>query len=401
MISKETVKYSLRNLSKNKSRSFLTILSIMIGITTIFIFVSFGLGLFSYVDGLVSDSSANKITVQPQGSRGRGLDSSFSLTEDDLEAVQQTSGVNEATGVYMKAASIERRGELKYAVVVGYNPEKPIIFELNNVDLEEGRKIQQGDFGKATLGYRYLQDEKIFERGLEINDRLEVDGEDISAIGFYSESGTPQDDSNIYVTKDYFEELFPNSTGYNMILASVDSSNIDGVSENIEESLRDSRDLEEGKEDFTVSTFEELLDQFSSTLNIIVGFIILIAFISVVVSAINTANTMITSVLERVNEIGIMKSIGATNAEIFKTFLFESSLLGFVAGALGIILGLILTLIANSIISGLGFGFLQPAYPVEMFIGLLLFSVITGAISGVAPAINASKIDPVDALRYE
>jgi len=93
MISKEIIKYSIENLKKRKSRSLLTIFSIFIGITTIFIFVSFGLGLYIYVNSFVSDSSADKITISPESFGPPGLDDSFVLTDDDLEAVEKTSGV--------------------------------------------------------------------------------------------------------------------------------------------------------------------------------------------------------------------------------------------------------------------------------------------------------------------
>ena len=81
------------------------------------------------------------------------------------------------------------------------------------------------------------------------------------------------------------------------------------------------RNLEEGKEDFTVQSFDDLLEDFSNALDLIIGFVVLIAFISVIVSTINTANTMITSVLERYKEIGILKAVGAKNSEIFKIYL--------------------------------------------------------------------------------
>ncbi len=110
---------------------------------------------------------------------------------------------------------------------------------------------------------------------------------------------------------------------------------------------------------------------------------------------------MITSVLERVQEIGIMKSIGARNSEIFKIFLFESSFLGFIAGILGLALGWLVTYAAGKILLALGWGFLQPYYSWWLFASLLAFAVFTGAVSGVAPAINASRTNPVDALRYE
>src|SRR5690606_24306046 len=106
----------------------------------------------------------------------------------------------------------------------------------------------------------------------------------------------------------------------------------DNVVERLKHNLRRSRGNKEGQEDFSVTTYDALLEQFSTILNIIVGFVIFIALISVVVSAINTANTMITSVLERVREIGIMKSIGATNTTVRNIYLLESSILGCVAG---------------------------------------------------------------------
>jgi len=144
-----------------------------------------------------------------------------------------------------------------------------------------------------------------------------------------------------------------------------------------------------------------MIESFSGAINVIIGFVILIAFIWVLVSAINTANTMITSVLERYKEIGILKAIGARNSEIFGIFLFESAFLGFVAGALGVLLGWGATSLAGSILQSVGFGFLAPYYSFWLFTSLILFAVVTGAVSGVIPAVRASKTNVVDALRYE
>jgi len=127
----------------------------------------------------------------------------------------------------------------------------------------------------------------------------------------------------------------------------------------------------------------------------------LIAFISVIVSAVNTANTMITSVLERFKEIGVLKSIGARNSEIFKIFLFESGFLGFVAGTIGVLAGWAATDFGAVILDDLGYGFLSPHYSWHLFGGLILFATLTGAVSGMIPAWRASRINAVDALRYE
>jgi putative ABC transport system permease protein len=110
---------------------------------------------------------------------------------------------------------------------------------------------------------------------------------------------------------------------------------------------------------------------------------------------------MITSVLERFKEIGVLKSIGARNSEIFKIFLFESGFLGFVAGTIGVLVGWGITVFAAGILDNLGYGFLSPHYSWHLFAACILFATLTGAISGMIPAWRASKINTVDALRYE
>ncbi len=401
-MSEESIMYSLRNLRTRKGRSILTILSIFIGITAIFIFISFGLGLFSYVNELSSGSAADKIIVQPKGNDPTGLDDTFRLTQNDLEAVEGVAGVISVTGVSIGTAELERRDQKRFAYISGYDPKQPIIFDISDIELEAGRYLETGDTGKVILGYNYQVPDKIFSEPLEIGDTIQLQGEDARVIGFMEAIGNPTDDANVYITKAYYEELYPTTVDtYSWIIAQVDIDRIDLIVEEVEEEVRESRGLEEGKEDFFVQSFEDLIESFSGALNLIIGFVILIALISVVVSAVNTANTMITSVLERTKEIGIIKSIGAPNSEILKIFLFESATLGFVAGVIGLVIGFGATTLAGNILDSLGWGFLQPQYTWWLFAGLLGFATLTGALSGIIPAIRASKINPVDALRYE
>jgi len=399
MISKESIKYSLRNLSHRKTRSAFTIISILVGIATIFIFVSFGLGLYKYIDEISSGSSADKIMIQPKGLAG--MDPTFSFSEKELGVVERTSGVYEASGVYFKTAEVQKGKVKKYTYVIAYDPKKPLIMSIFNIDVEMGRELQPGDSG-VVLGYNYLLPDKIFSKPYELNDNIEINGKKIKVIGFYESVGSPPDDAQIYVTNDFIKELYPNETlPYNWIVAKVDVSNIERVTKDVEKNLRKERNLDEGKEDFYVQSYDAMIESYSMILDIVIGFIILIALISVFVSAVNTANTMITSVLERVKEIGVIKSIGGQNSEIFSIFLFESSFLGFAAGVLGVIFGWIISFTGGKILTSLGYGFLQPYSPFWLFLSGIAFATLTGAISGVVPAIRASKINPVDALRYE
>ena len=248
--------------------------------------------------------------------------------------------------------------------------------------------------------------DKLFPKAYAVNNKINVQGVDLRIVGFYEKVGNPQDDSNIYITNGFADDVLGevDSTAelsYAMIIARADKDNVDEVGEKVEKKLRQSRDLDEGKEDFSVQSYADLLESFTVVLDIIIGFIILIAFISVIVSAVNTANTMITSVLERFKEIGVLKSIGARNSEIFKIFLFESGFLGFVAGCIGVFVGWLATDIGAVILDDLGYGFLSPHYSWTLFAALVLFATLTGAISGMVPAWRASKINTVDALRYE
>lgn len=402
VISKESIKYSLNNLKQRRVRSIFTIISILVGITTIFIFISFGLGLYNYVDEVTSGSSADKVIIQSRGATSLGgLDTTFKLTDDDLDSIEGTSGVYEVSGAYFKAAEVKRDGKLIYTLIIGYDPDKPLVLDTFDLGIFQGRNLKDGDSG-VVLGYNYQVDGKIFSRSYSLGEKIEIQGEKFKILGFYESVGNPQDDAQIYITNDALEKLYPNEElSYSWIVARVDVSKVDKIVGDIEHSLRKQRNLEKGKEDFFVQSFDDLMSTYTDVLNMIIGFIILVAFISVFVSAINTANTMITSVLERTKEIGIMKSIGSRNSKIFKIFLFESSFLGFIAGIAGVFIGYIFTSIVKSVLNNLGYGFLSPSYSIWLFLGCIVFATFTGAVSGVTPAYRAMNVNPVEALRYE
>jgi putative ABC transport system permease protein len=401
----EIIKYSIKNLWSRKSRSFLTILSIFIGICAIFIFASFGLGLYNYVDEIAQEAGIDTFLVQAKGMGAPGLNDRFKITDKDLKVVEDVRGVKSATGMYMKAIEVTQNKDRVYTYLVGYKNDNQgieLINSLFNVGIINGRELEKNDRGKVVLGYSYQFENKILPKPYELNQKIELNGKKYQIIGFYDEIGTPQDDATIYMLEDDMSKLFPEDLSYGFLIGKVeDAQKIDSITDEIERKLRRSRGLEEGKEDFTVTTFEEQLEMFSMVLNSIIGFIFLIVIISAIVASINTANTMVTSVLERVKEIGIMKAIGATNYKIREIFLLESSILGFISGIIGVLLGWLLSLLGGKILKDLGWGFLSPDFHPLLFIICILISTIVGTLSGLIPSINASKQKPVDALRSE
>jgi len=402
MINSELALYSLRSLTRRKARSFLTVLSILLGIATIFIFISFGLGLYNYINDFTSSTSADKIIIQAKGAGATGIGGDVVLNDNDIKTIEKAGGVYEASGTYLKAAEVTQGNKKVYAFLMGYDPSVPLVIEFSNLKIEKGRDLLPNDKGKVVLGYSYMINDKIFSNGYELNQNIEINGEKLRIVGFYEAVGNPSDDSNIYITSDFMKDLYAEQDlSYGMIIARVDKSNIELAVENIEKNLRKERNVKRGQEDFSVQSFSELLNNYLAAMNIVIAFVILIAFISVIVSAVNTSNTMITSVLERIKEIGVIKSIGGKNSAVFSIFLFESAVLGFVSGVLGVLVGWGLSSLGGNILANLGWSFLSPAFPVSLFVGCVAFATITGAISGVIPSYQASKISPVDALRYE
>ena len=179
----------------------------------------------------------------------------------------------------------------------------------------------------------------------------------------------------------------------------------------IEERLMMSRGiLSEDDKDFTITNPSAMQETMNETLNTMSIFLAAIAAISLLVGAIGIANTMFTSVLEKTREIGIMKAIGARNKDILSIFLINSALIGFTGGLGGIILGIFGSGLISSMTSttsstgvkgGMTSMFSNTAITPSLLIGALLFSIIIGMIAGAIPAYRASKLKPVDALRYE
>jgi len=173
------------------------------------------------------------------------------------------------------------------------------------------------------------------------------------------------------------------------------------VQENIERLMRKERDVKKGEEDFTVQTPQAVLAQVNSTLFAVQLFVYIIAAISIIVGGIGIMNTMFTSVLERTKEIGIMKSIGARNSTIFSLFFIESGLIGSIGGVIGAIIGISMAMgLAFVGRLALGSELIRADVSVWLVFGSIFGSFLLGSIFGVIPAIRASKLHPVDALRH-
>jgi putative ABC transport system permease protein len=400
----EEIKYSLKNLFNRKTRSFLTILSIMIGITAIFTLISFGAGIRYYMDVLAEEAGADKLFIQGKGFAAPGLDENFYITQDEVDFIQKIKGVNEIAGMYARVGKVEYKDQTKYVYLMGYDTDDfEFVFEGFTAEIEKGRDLKKSDLSKVLVGYSYQFEDKVFKRDLELGDTIEVNDVPLEIVGFVSEIGNAQDDSNLYLTLDAFEILYPGiEDKYGFVMLSAEKGvDPEELADKVEEKLIKYKGIEEGEENFQVESFADLLETFGTFINIINGILILIALVSVIVASVNIMNTMYTSVLERTKEIGIMKAIGARNENILFIFVFEAGVLGLIGGIIGEIFGYAISSFGGYIAAVSGYSALQPYFSPYLIIGCLVFSVLVGALSGLLPALQASKLKPVDALRYE
>ncbi|MBS3163594.1 ABC transporter permease [Candidatus Woesearchaeota archaeon] len=401
-------KLSLNNLKQRGLRSWLTMLGIFIGIAAVVSLISLGQGLQSAINEQFETLGADKITITAgsgfSGPPGSGF-STAKLTQHDIDIIKKVSGVKNIATMAFKQAKVVYRNEIKYTYVYGLPLEeetRKIVESMNNVDIAEGRRLKQGDKNTVVIT-KNLAEGDFYKKPVHLRDRILIEGKEFTVVGILDTMGNPVDDSSLWVSIDDYKDLFEEKEPIGIILVQVDSSSdVSVVAERIKDVMRRDRNLDKGEEDFRVQTSAQLQESFANVFGIVQAVLIGIAAISLVVGGIGIMNTMYTSVLERTKEIGIMKAIGARNSDILLIFLIESGLLGVAGGLIGVIIGMgISKLVEIVALNMLGTSLLKTSFSPTLIIGALLFSFVVGSLSGILPAIQASRLKPVDALRYE
>ncbi len=396
---------ALRNLLKRKLRSWLTMIGIFIGIAAVVSLIGLGEGLRNAVIGQFSFLGTDFITVQAGGVHfgppGSGVVKP--LTKDDVDDLNNVNGAKFAIGRLIKT------GKTEFDDKVGFNfagsmpsgEQRKEIEKILGIKAEKGRLLKDGDRFKVVIGNHLLNKDHFGEK-LKIGSKILVQNMQFEVVGLLESKGTFIVDTIIFMNIDTMREVFDKKDDVSAILVKTrDGADMNIVKGNIEKLLRKTRDVDEGEEDFKVELAANNLAALDSTLFAVQLFVYIIAGISLVVGGIGIMNTMYTAVVERTKEIGIMKSIGAKNKDIFSLFFFESGLLGMVGGIIGVAIGVGLAkglAYLGSLV--LGSNLIQAKISLLLVVGALLFSYIIGSLAGILPAIQASKLSPVEALRY-
>lgn len=418
MKTKKAFQLSLNILLHSKLRSWLTIIGIVIGIAAVVSIVSISQGAQQQLEERLGDIGADIITISPGFSRAQGFGGEFrggppgegsgseetdqkNLTSRDVAVIRSLSNVKYVLG------EVSDRGDLTYSsktASVSFTGVDPMNWkEITTEELDSGRFLAQGDSYSVVLGGRIVQN--TFEEGIPLNSMVTIEGKSFKVVGILAEGSTA------YMPIDVARTTLENVGEKEFDSISVKVEDVE-ISEDtvtlITERLMMSRGiLKEADKDFTVTSQKTLQENIQETMSTMSLFLGAIAAISLLVGAIGIANTMFTSVLEKTREIGIMKAIGAKNRDILTIYLMNSGMIGLVGGLGGILFGILGSGLisylgsSTSTSGGMGRMFENTAVTPSLLILALGFSVILGMIAGAIPAYRASKLRPVDALRYE
>lgn len=395
-----------KNFSRRKLRGWLTILGILIGIASVVSLISINQGMKEAITEQFEKLGSNKLIINPGSGDNLFLGAFLgegSLTKEDVKTVMKVNGVKRVAEMYYQMERISFKDSTKSTLVIGIPTDKEadLLLDLQGFKAEKGRDLERGDEYEITVGWNLWAGD-FFDKKVQLRDKIIIKNKEFKVVGLIKKIGNKYDDNQVYIPLNTAKKLFNKENEVSSIFVEVkEGYALEEVADKIRKELRDSRNEKEGKEEFNVQSLENILERVNIILGIISSVLIVIAFISLLVGGIGIMNTMYTSVLERTKDIGIMKAVGIKNRNIMILFLLESGLYGFLGGVLGIILGFLIAKIAGLFVTSQGFELLRPSFSFSLIIGTLVFAFLVGCVSGVAPARTASKLEPVDALRYE
>ena len=395
-------KIALRSLRANKLRTFLTALGIIIGVASVISMISLGEGARRQTLSTIAKFGTNIITVKPGEKKNRHVRSGKveTLVLDDAYAIGDF--IQKINGV---AAQAYKNGQLKYgnknsnSTVRGTGKDYGW---MANFKMKEGRFYSEEEVKTARkvciLGATVVKN--LFEDENPVGKDIKVNGHNYLVIGTTVAKGAlrwfdPDDQIFIPITTAQ-KRLFGIKHIQSIDIQVKDLNDIETIKQDIETLLRKRHNLRPGKKnDFYVQNSAEWLDSWgkaAETFQFLLGGI---AAISLLVGGIGIMNIMLVSVTERTREIGIRIAVGAKKREIRKQFLIESVLICFLGGSIGIALGVLISKSVSKI------GGLETIVSLQSILLAFGFSVGIGIFFGLYPAIKASNLNPIDALRYE
>ena len=398
MIDRELLQIAMRNIRTQKLRSYLTLLGIIIGIAAIVALVSIGEGLNQAVNQEFEKLGLDTIMVEPGSGSFVSTAVSRTLKESDERLIEGTPGVEAAMGFYETAAVAKFKDKGASIFIFGFDPAKiSYLEEVGYIDLVDGRKLESGDKYSIIIGESFAAN-GFLDETLNVKDQLEINGQKFKVIGITKDSSFGMGfgfNNMIFTNKETVRDFFGEKNPSEIVVKATDRTIVDDVAEKIKQRLKRAH----GEEDFYVMTTENIMQSAGVVINLIQLVLIGLAAISLLVGGIGIMNTMLMAVMERTQEIGVMKAVGATNTKVLSLFLAEAALIGGIGGSIGIVFGLLIGAGVSIVATALGFP-LTIGINIFSIIGALLFAMAVGMGSGYYPARRAARMEPIEALRY-
>ena len=394
------IKSAFFDFSRNKGRTFLTSLGILIGVLAVVLLTAFGLGLRAYIEQQFKDLGSNLIRVVPgqilKNGNFSNTSSAFMSIQFDEKDVQKLDRIKEASlviPVYSRSviATVAKNKESStlYASTEG-------VFVALNLKAEYGRLFTAQDVSKRSkvivIGPN-LAENLFLSRKKAIGQSVKIEGQKYTVIGVVNKKGGgfggPDFDAFTYMPYKTAYTLNTNKTFMAIIIQAKSDKDTKSVIRQAEDVLSKQYD----KDEFSVIQQEELLSAINSIFSIINTVLVAIAAISLIVGGIGIMNIMYVTVTERIKEIGIRRALGAQKSDILIQFLVASVILSLIGGISGLTISYLIVL------------FIQPYFPAYIDLNSVLLALrvssAIGIIFGVFPAKKAADLSPIDAIRYE
>lgn len=404
MLLKSLIKEVYISIKSNKLRSFLTVLGTAIGICAVVLMVSLGQTIKNEIEKNLSELDANKIIIIPNYKNiDKGNNASVPILDmEDVKELKTLDDIKYISPIMSFSTSITYKGVKFSTSIIGTNNE---YFYINNRKIVKGKMFSMLEEmnGEANVVIGKSIADLLFKYAEPIGQIIKIKEIPFTVVGVLGEKGgstsNNSDDDvvimpiNTLKKKIYINEKFRGNI-HAINITINDKSNLNVLKARIENILRAKHKIVgDKKDDFEIIILKETIDRINRIGRILSIFLASVASISLFVGSIGIMNMMLVTVTERTKEIGVRKAVGAKNSDILIQFLYESITFALLGSMIGIIFG-----ITFSQIGGYIFNKSVPVNVVTIFICIFI-SFCVGIISGVMPAVRASKLEPIEALK--